>query len=950
MKKRLLVFVTLICILLGIGSVSAATSFTVSTESAVKETCPTVFTVYQFTVSNTGDEIDTYTVSKSGSAASWALISPPGFVLQPGNSQSVFVYVTPSRNAQTGNYALDISVTADKADTKTSTVSLNVGDCHSLSISPQQTEKEICTGESTSYSFTIQNNGLWSENIKLSLAGSAAQWSSLSEEFLRLENGESKTITIFTEPRANEIGDFDLSVTARSLESNALVGQEFSLKVNGCYGVSLSANENFASFCENSEVKVPLTVRNSGTAPNTYNIKISGADWTALDKTSVSLNAGTQQTINAILFPGYDIQGKFPITIVAESAFGEEDSEVIVTANVLKCHSVSVSISETEDNICPRTSKTYSAEITNAGTKAEQFSLKLLGPNWVKLDKSSVNLGASETQTVNIVAEPSADTFAGKSTITLEVASQEGSKVSDKDSITIEIAPKDSCFGVRTTPETNNVKVAYGEGTLIPIVVENIGSETETFSLDVSGNGASFAQLNPSSIEINGNSAETVYLYIAVPDKTEKESYSVTVAARDEVGVVSSSNTIYISLTDEPTLPIVEPAQDEEPEVSSLISVLREQVASMSESLSSEVTSISGSLSSDIEPSDYAEQVSEYKYWIIGVIIFIILVIFAMSRNKSDKKPKEKEQKKGLWKKFTDWLEDEDVEEIELIDEYEPKEKEQKKGLWKKFTNWLEEEDEDLKELYKDTGAEAKKETKAKPKITPKSKINSAPNKSNDLLGLAELRSARKKKSEKGLFQKFTDWLDEDIESIQKKKEKPIKIVKPKPKTKQINKKDKKGLFQKFTDWLDEEDEITETVGKVAEKQSKPTLKTKKTPKKDSLFKKFSAWLDEEDVEPKVTKPKEKKVKIVKKKEKKSVPNKTNKNKSFFKKFTDWLDEEDIDEPIKTVEITKSEKKQSKPAKKIKKKSNNKKEKQKPKQKKNEKSSVDKFKDWLDEE
>ena len=108
--KRILVFVTLVCVLLGIGSVSAAASFNLNAEQVSQETCPTVFTVYQFTVSNTGDDVDTYTVSKSGSAAAWALISPPGFVLQPGDSQSVFVYVTPNRNAQTGSYNLDLEL------------------------------------------------------------------------------------------------------------------------------------------------------------------------------------------------------------------------------------------------------------------------------------------------------------------------------------------------------------------------------------------------------------------------------------------------------------------------------------------------------------------------------------------------------------------------------------------------------------------------------------------------------------------------------------------------------------------------------------------------------------------------------------------------------------------------------------------------------------------------
>ena len=125
-KKRLLVFVTLLCVLLGVGSVTAAYDFTLTSEGLSQETCPTVFTVYQFTVTNTGDETDIYTVSKAGNAAAWALTSPPGFVLKSGDSENIFVYVTPSRNAKAGSYSLDITVTGSHAGAKTSSASLTM--------------------------------------------------------------------------------------------------------------------------------------------------------------------------------------------------------------------------------------------------------------------------------------------------------------------------------------------------------------------------------------------------------------------------------------------------------------------------------------------------------------------------------------------------------------------------------------------------------------------------------------------------------------------------------------------------------------------------------------------------------------------------------------------------------------------------------------------------------
>jgi uncharacterized membrane protein len=899
MKKRVIVFIAILIVLLGISNVRAEANFILSTEQTSQETCPTVFTVYQFTVTNNGNEVDTYTVSKSGSAANWVIVSPPGFVLEPGSSESLYVYVTPSKSARSGDYILDISVTGDKAGSKTSSVNLKVGECHAVLVNQIDSFQEICTGESTSYTFAVQNTGQWTENVRLSLAGSAAQWSSLSEEFLRLEPEESKSVTLFADPVANEVGDFDITVTVRSLESNALTSEEFDLKINGCYGVELSADENFASFCENSEVTVPLVIKNPGTASNSYNLEISGADWISLEQTQVTLDAGQQRTIDAVLFPGFNVQGKFPITITADTQFGDKSDDIILTANVMKCHDISVSVSEEDDIICPRTSKIYSADIMNTGTKTERFSLSLSAPTWVKLSEESVVLDASETATIDIIAEPEATVPPGRYGVTLESNSLEPSAVKDKDSMFIEIATKDSCFGVRTTAEKEFIKVAYGEGTLVPIVIENLGSETEVFELDVSGSGAAFTQLNPSSITITGNSAETIYLYVAVPEKTEKETYSVTVAARDESGVVSSSSNVFITVTDEAeVIPIPELEDDvsgpfdgiiaslsglsdritglfaadlpdesiDEPDTTEPSSAEPEgtpeqpeeetpeesEAEEPAESTEPEVSEEDTETEVELTTMDFDQlksKINEYRYR-VGAIILIIILIGAYlilgkpakgAKNQRFSEPKGKKKKKGIVQRFSDWL-DEDVEEIEIIDE--PKKAETKKesvSIFGKFKGWLEEDD--IEKMIEEESKPSKKAIPAK-------------------------------KSEKSIFQRFSAWLEEDEAPTTKQSLAEPKGAKNEPKKVLISKSVSKpketpksaktgGFWDKFVAWLEEdEEEIAERNAKEKKKIEKKTKKEIKKPKKGKTKKqnpkekpkkkegsgwnKFKSWLEEE--------------------------------------------------------------------------------------------------------
>lgn len=799
-----------------------AAEFVFTSEDAAQETCPTIFTLYQFTVINTGDEVDTYTVSKSGSAAPWALISPPGFILEPDESQTLYVYVTPAKSAQTGDYTLELTVTAGKGGTSTQSAVLSVGECHKLDISTDDTYEEICTGEVASYDLVVTNEGQWSENMRLSLAGSAAVWSSVSEEFLRLETGEFRAVSVFVNPEANEVGDFDLTLTARSLDSNAITDQKLDLKINGCYGQELSVSKNFYSLCENSDLRIPIVLKNTGTASNSYTLTLDGPEWASLESDRVLLNSGAESTVNLILFPGYGIKGKFDIEITAIPDNGDTTETVELSANILQCHGVKLSLADKEDSICPQTTKNYEIGVMNTGNVTERFGLLLNGPTWTQLDTTFVTLTPQQQESITLTVNPTTSVVPGQYAISVETTSQEASRVTDRDSMILNIAPLTSCFGVRTMAEREQIKVAYGEGTLVPIVVENQGSELSTYTFDISGDGVEFAQLNPSTIEIDGNSADTVYLYVAVPDKTEKRVYSITVSARDENGVVSSASTVWVHVTDEPeAFPITEPDEVEEPTEESIWDRITGWFASLAPPVEApeEVEEPEEPVEEEPEEEMPEEEVEEpteeeepeeeeaavmppfdlsatgpYLYWAIVVIIIIIASYYYIrTSSKEDELTKiekelKEEQKPSVFGKFKNWLEED--EEIEVIEQVKkPKTKKVEKGFWEKVSDWLE-EDED-------------KQPKPKPKTKQLKLKKEAPPK-------------KQKPKKPGMWAKFVDWLEEDEDELIRRKKadksakksakkvaKASKVVKAKPKPQP--KKKGKGSWDKFKDWLEEE-------------------------------------------------------------------------------------------------------------------------------------------------
>ena len=86
---------------------SSASAFSVGS-GATESVCATGTAVFIIPVTASVD--DSYTVTASGNAASWAIAAPVGFSLQAGETKDVYVYATPSSNALPGGYDLKVIV------------------------------------------------------------------------------------------------------------------------------------------------------------------------------------------------------------------------------------------------------------------------------------------------------------------------------------------------------------------------------------------------------------------------------------------------------------------------------------------------------------------------------------------------------------------------------------------------------------------------------------------------------------------------------------------------------------------------------------------------------------------------------------------------------------------------------------------------------------------------
>lgn len=675
MKKLMILLAALL--VLGLMPAGLA-DFGIGTSVTTQATCATDTVLYIVQVTNTGSLTDSFTVSMSGDAAKWAVAAPAGFSLEPGEVEDVYVYVTPASGALIGSYDLKLIINGQHSGKKSIDLTVTVANCHSVVLETTTPSAEACVCTQTTYPLIIANTGKYAENFELSLSGNAAKWATLSDTLVRLDAGESKQIFAYVTPDCDATGEFSLAVNAKSQNSNALATQNFNLVSQPCYDFDISPEKNYLSFCENTEVKVPISIKNDGTADNTYTFKVDGPHWAAMENEEITVPAGSESTVNLVLFPEYKVAGDFKIKVTAIGKLGEVAAEKELTANVLTCHSTDLKIADKEDVVCPYTSKVYEVSLANTGEYTEHYAVSVSGADWASVDENFIELEPGTSKKFNLEINPK-DVEPGKYTLKVTAESQDSCGTTDSDDIQIKIATVENCFGVQASAALDSVKVAYGEGALVPIVIENKGTEESTYYLEVSGTGASYAQLNPATITLAGKEAKTVYLYVAVPESTQQTKYTITTSARLADGTTSSSTTVdvYVVPPEEAKTPVETP-ELHLPEVNLNREEIKTNIGEKMSGLSTIVPKESGESRNAIKDKlwELKDKTVNFLFaktywfynWLWIVIIVIVFVIIGVvlkalpdekENNGKKKKNNNKKKKGGFWKKIEDFLEEE---------------------------------------------------------------------------------------------------------------------------------------------------------------------------------------------------------------------------------------------------------------------------------------------------
>jgi len=345
------------------------------------------------------------TVSSSGTAASFVTTVPQGFTLNPGKTKTIYSYTSPRSSTPQGDYTLTISAESGELS-KTLVHNFNIKDCYDYSLKVIDEEKIVCPGQQTRFDFELRNLGNFMNSYILDLEGEYSTKAMLSDSAVSLNPGELKVINVNVNTDENDVGNKQFTLVSKPNIGSYIRSASANVLIDECYDFELQSNQNLITTCDRNLVTIPITIKNSGTAQNTYSLQAVGPAWANPEINTITIPAGQSGNVNLILSPDYGVEGNYQVSLKAISDKGKDTVSNNFNVQVNKCYDVNLLIQQDSDNICNALEKDYEVVIRNNGKNKQEFTIDLRGPTWSSISDNSITLDPSEERKLTLRINP----------------------------------------------------------------------------------------------------------------------------------------------------------------------------------------------------------------------------------------------------------------------------------------------------------------------------------------------------------------------------------------------------------------------------------------------------------------------------------------------------------------------------------------------------------------
>jgi uncharacterized membrane protein len=278
--------------------------------------CRGEMTSYDITVKNRGVLEDTITLSATNGS-----LDRNKVVLGSGQSTTLKLNVDTS-GMPAGKSVIEVTAGDGKVSDK-SVVEVNVENCYSSKIEVTPENKTVCPPSAFNYTIKLTNTGKQDDTYVMTFRDVGQNASLASGQSVSWE------VPIIVD----ESGAYALTATARSQNSESSATAVLVVQSRGkCYAVEVQT-EKVMRANANEAKTFKITVKNTGTAADTYQIAVEGPAWAYVVPNSTSLEPGVSADAYLYVTPTLDADNtsaKLTVKVTSANAAGSTDVKVLV--------------------------------------------------------------------------------------------------------------------------------------------------------------------------------------------------------------------------------------------------------------------------------------------------------------------------------------------------------------------------------------------------------------------------------------------------------------------------------------------------------------------------------------------------------------------------------------------------------------------------------------------
>ena len=259
-------------------------------------------------IKNTGTLEDTFELSTN-----IGTLSENKLILQPQELKTIDISIDTKKLEATNT--VTITATSEEGVSDQGTIELAIENCYAASLSLSPESQTLCRLQDAEYTVLAKNTGEREDTYTLIFGDQKID--------LELEPGESKDFNFVQPVNFETEGDYRIIAALTSDNIDLVAESKLIVKsLEDCYSVGVEAREEAISVEPNKAVTVPVTIKNTGESPSSFELEFEGPPWAYLNPTSIELGPGESKDVYVYLSPPFDTDtGEYDIKVNAKSEF-----------------------------------------------------------------------------------------------------------------------------------------------------------------------------------------------------------------------------------------------------------------------------------------------------------------------------------------------------------------------------------------------------------------------------------------------------------------------------------------------------------------------------------------------------------------------------------------------------------------------------------------------------